>query len=89
MFSVFSFGRSNTMSKTGKALKALILSFAFGAGLFLSASHAKAAGNIAINSTNFPDANFRNYISSTLDTVKAHQLKNSGVLTAKWKIPLT
>lgn len=40
---------------------------------------AKSASEVAINSTNFPDANFRSYVSSTLDTDKSKGLSSTEI----------
>ncbi|MBR7074375.1 MAG: leucine-rich repeat domain-containing protein, partial [Oscillospiraceae bacterium] len=55
-----------TMRKTGKLLS-LLLCLALALALLPSVP-AQAAGDVAINATNFPDANFRSYVSGNCDS---------------------
>lgn len=58
-------------------IKALTLALLFLMSIMLSSFTTSAAGNIAINATNFPDTNFRAYIASS--SVDAN---NDGILSA-------
>ncbi|MBR3293699.1 MAG: leucine-rich repeat domain-containing protein, partial [Oscillospiraceae bacterium] len=55
------------MRKTGKLLLSLFLCLALALALLPSVP-AQAAWDVAINATNFPDANFRSYVSGNCDS---------------------
>ena len=55
------------MRKNGKQLLSLLLCLALALTL-LPAAPAQAAGDVAINATNFLDANFRSYVTENCDT---------------------
>ncbi|MBR3294606.1 MAG: immunoglobulin domain-containing protein [Oscillospiraceae bacterium] len=55
------------MRKTGKLLLSLFLCLALALAL-LPAAPVQAAGDVTINATNFPDANFRSYVTENFDT---------------------
>ncbi len=68
--------------KTGNSVKAVrnvVCSLVFATGLFLSAFHTKAAGDVAISPGNFPDANFRTYLSNSFDKDKNGSLSSTEI----------
>ena len=63
---------ARALSRSGRRMLSLTLSLVL--ALTLLPSMALAAEDVAINAANFPDANFRTYISETLDTDKDNSL---------------
>ena len=61
-------------------LVALVLSLAM--CLFLAPKGAQAACEAAINALNFPDSNFRNYVSSSFDKDNSGSLSNAEIEAA-------
>ena len=70
------------MKKTGRILKALIPAMAIML-LPAFAMHAKAS-NVSINESNFPDAQFRNYISEEFDSDGNGVIKDSEIAEITW-----
>ena len=70
--------------KPMKKLLALLLALVLCLGLAPLLPRAEAAG-VTINSTNFPDANFRSYVSSNFDTNHDSYLNDSEI-NSIWRI---
>ena len=70
------------MKKTGRILKTLIPAMAIML-LPAFAMHAKAS-NVSINESNFPDAQFRNYISEEFDSDGNGVIKDSEIAEITW-----
>ena len=70
--------------KISKRILSLLLALALCLGLAPLLPRAEAAG-VTINSTNFPDANFRSYVSSNFDTNHDSYLNDSEI-NSIWKI---
>ena len=64
-------------SRSGRRMLSLTLSLVL--ALTLLPSMALAAGDVAINDTNFPDANFQKYIKDVLDTNKDGSLSEAEI----------
>ena len=70
--------------KISKRILSLLLALALCLGLAPLLPRAEAAG-VTINSTNFPDANFRSYVSSNFDTNHDSYLNDSEI-NSIWRI---
>ncbi|MBE6990652.1 MAG: hypothetical protein E7426_07920 [Ruminococcaceae bacterium] len=59
-----------------KRISTILLGLVLCLGLFLTLPTAEAAGDVTVNAANFPDANFRSYVSANCDA------NGNGVLSA-------